>query len=1666
MPVTRPSKFVARLRNRTMIRLGAALLLAFASTLPVAPVQAQEGLQPGTGFATRFSGTVSQTASDGTVRTVIDPNGVTGAALDLARPGYAPDGRQWQHPPELFHATAAATGQVFGVTFDDAPAANIYVTATSAFGLHRNADNSGWMDAMWGEGGGPGTVYRLDARDNYRPSVFARITLDGRSNSGAALGNIAYDRWHRQFFVSDLETGMIHRLRLADGFDDGHYDHGGTGRTDFLDAQTGERLALPAIGFDPGSSARTVDCPSGDFARDPSCWNVADFRRRAWGLGVRRDGSTGEVRLYYAIWGAQALGNPDHALAGEHAHNSVWSVGLAPDGDFDTAAVRREFLLPDFFRSPEAIARAGFSHPVSDISFADYADQTVMLLAERGGLRNRGLDAENSFAFPHESRVLRYALRADGVWQPDGRYDVGYQDRQADGTPYLRAGSAGGVAFGMGYGADGSLNEMHPDAFVWMSGDGLCTPDAPCPGSDGPGSEGPGSEGEVHGLQGNALSLSTETEPAAAFQPYPVPGPATPPSGPDQAFMIDADLGAAGGDGNDATRIGDIAIYQSVPVVAEIPAEGPWYGPWPGPWPWPVPIPGGDLPPPPPPGEELPELGITKITPPLCDWERDCTFLVSVTNNGPGIYDGPLLVVDFAEEGTFGSASPGWTCEQTGVPGPVMCRHDPLTLAPGDATFLALTFLMPTPVPAPPPWDTELTNCAFVAWTGELTGAARVQAVEVALLLEGYDPGPVDGIADVDTQAAIDAYRLDHALPAGGIDDELYTALYPGSAGMDGDADATNDIACASYILPGEDGFPPPPPLETFDLALEKTLLSDVCVAGDTCDFRITISNQGGEAYHGPLVFGDIAGIEAIGPLPLGAIGPASPGLVCVPEGGGQRCELDGAPVFDLPFGATIEFDITIDVPAGAPPMTDLRNCGVIHWGAMAVAPDANPGNDFHCVDAPLPAEAIEPVDPDPVQIDLALTKQGPETCMRGVGCPHTITVTNNGPEDYVGSLWLLDQWDEGPIAGLEASPAAWQCDASYRGVTCVHAALTLAPDDTVEMSVVWPVPADQPLGIQTNCGTVYFPANFPIDSWETAINVERALDFAGYSPGPVNGVVDDETHDAVSAYRDAHGLTPGTAIDDELVVSLFPGSSGLPGDSDSSNNSACVDVEIVEAGPVDWGPAVDLEPGGGTECVRGETCVLDVTINNRGDRQFDGAAGLHGALDPAVSVVSVEGRSPGLICDVTGDGSYDCLGARLAIKPGDAAHMQVRIAVPAGFASDTITHTKDMVWPDAGVKDRNPDNDRHVSIIDIVDPAAPPPPPPPPPLPDLAVSKVANQGSCTAGDRCRFAVTVSNNGPGAFDGTIELSDVVSPATARLSDYGPRPWSCRGSRGDYSCRLAGISLAPGASRALQLTFTTSRNASGTLRNCAGLDWAGGARIARVQQALADAGFNPGPVDGVIGSRTRAAIGAYRKASGLPASSAIDAALLQALLGLTTEGDPEPGNDRACAEVRLIAPPAPQRVVPQPQPAEPSHPPAQQPERRIQPAQPRATPPAATPQPTQPPAAVRPTCPSGWKQVGAAQAAILAAQGRRVMPVTKSGRTILCVAPAQRVTPQVTPRVTPQQTPQQTPQSVAPRCDAGWTAVSRTRAKALVQQGYEIKQVRSSGKTILCARPRQ
>jgi len=53
---------------------------------------------------------------------------------------------------------------------------------------------------------------------------------------------------------------------------------------------------------------------------------------------------------------------------------------------------------------------------------------------------------------------------------------------------------------------------------------------------------------------------------------------------------------------------------------------------------------------------------------------------------------------------------------------------------------------------------------------------------------------------------------------------------------------------------------------------------------------------------------------------------------------------------------------------------------------------------------------------------------------------------------------------------------------------------------------------------------------------------------------------------------------------------------------------------------------------------------------------------------------------------------------------------------------------------------------------------------------------------------------------------------------------------------------------------------------------------------RVQQGLADSGYDPGPIDGIVGPRTEAAVAAYQRDNSLPITGTIDQNLLSSLQG--------------------------------------------------------------------------------------------------------------------------------------------------------------------------------------
>ena len=391
-------------------RLAHALMAALTLIigLHTAPLLAQpQAIQPGDAFLTRFSG--SQDVGSGPI---LNTEGVVGSIYDVSQPSATPMGQKVNNIFSRKDILASQVGQIFGVAIDP-KTSDIYLSASSAYGLFRNADNSDWMAGMWGPDASPGTIWKLPAATDYMPEIFAEITLNGRSNSGPSLGNLAIDAVNNQLFVSDLETGYIHRLSLSDGTELGRFDHGQTARASFID-QTEEALAtLEPVAFNPATAALVASCPFGIFAETPSCWNFADFRRRVFGLAIRKETVTDSQRLYYTLWGAQGFGHPAWAAAsGSEKRNSVWSIGLSGDGSLDITDIRRELLLPEFFSDPAQIATKGSSHAAPDIAFPVCKVADTMLVNERAGIRTVGLGGLAPPTYNNEARLLRFGLDA------------------------------------------------------------------------------------------------------------------------------------------------------------------------------------------------------------------------------------------------------------------------------------------------------------------------------------------------------------------------------------------------------------------------------------------------------------------------------------------------------------------------------------------------------------------------------------------------------------------------------------------------------------------------------------------------------------------------------------------------------------------------------------------------------------------------------------------------------------------------------------------------------------------------------------------------------------------------------------------------------------------------------------------------------------------------------------------------------------------------------------------------------------------------------------------------------------------------------------------------------------------------------------------------------
>lgn len=196
----------------------------------------------------------------------------------------------------------------------------------------------------------------------------------------------------------------------------------------------------------------------------------------------------------------------------------------------------------------------------------------------------------------------------------------------------------------------------------------------------------------------------------------------------------------------------------------------------------------------------------------------------------------------------------------------------------------------------------------------------------------------------------------------------------------------------------------------------------------------------------------------------------------------------------------------------------------------------------------------------------------------------------------------------------------------------------------------------------------------------------------------------------------------------------------------------------------------------------------------------------------------------------------------------------------------------------------------------------------------DLAITK-RTVGNCDGQEDCRFQITVRSQGNRPFSGRVAIRDTLSVSGATLNRVSGRA-SCSQSDRTIECIAEPGALATGRALVLSLDMTLPRRGGNRqLQNCAEIyrpGMADGASLSReeirmLQGALDHLGYDPGPIDGVIGRRTRDAVRAARTDLGLAPGTQIDRALLARLLGgADAAEDTNPANDRSCIAVILPA----------------------------------------------------------------------------------------------------------------------------------------------------------------
>ncbi|MGL4599228.1 MAG: hypothetical protein ACRCYO_17030, partial [Bacteroidia bacterium] len=247
--------------------------------------------------------------------------------------------------------TPRRLGRVFGITID--ADGNIYVAATF-ISMFVSPQISAGIFGSAGSGG----IYKI-TNGTWAVTDFV-TTLPAPSGSsatqipnvGAGLGNLCYDQWNNQLFVTNNEDGKIYRIDM-----------------------NGNILST----YDP-------------FGLDNGTIGFAPLGERIWGIAAY-GGDTGTTRIYFSRWQETLYQNNNN-------RNEIWSIALDANGNF-IGSEQLEVTVPRY----DPIGPFPGSEPTAQINFSE---DGRMLLSERSM-------SSDSITGAHTSRTMIYTYNA-GTW--------------------------------------------------------------------------------------------------------------------------------------------------------------------------------------------------------------------------------------------------------------------------------------------------------------------------------------------------------------------------------------------------------------------------------------------------------------------------------------------------------------------------------------------------------------------------------------------------------------------------------------------------------------------------------------------------------------------------------------------------------------------------------------------------------------------------------------------------------------------------------------------------------------------------------------------------------------------------------------------------------------------------------------------------------------------------------------------------------------------------------------------------------------------------------------------------------------------------------------------------------------------------------------------------